>query len=206
MTERSRVSDEPITPNGVPSAEPTAPTAESLEQRVRRLEEAVASLQDTAQLEARIAERVSTRVKRDPSHDFQDISAAPVRAGLRLTPTDREPVRPQPAEQAPQPSARIRAPWLLWDAYAEAQAMLRMYFDPRYRASRLARVVPPVLFLLILTSWLWLPGTGFLPGAIMIIPDKLIDLVLAFLAFKVLAREARRYREVIADLPIVPRS
>jgi hypothetical protein len=206
MMDRGRVSDEPITPNGTPSAEPPAPPAEPLEQRIRRLEEAVVSLQDTHQLEERIAERVSARVKRDPAQAFQEAGSTLRLPGRKTMLAIAEPVRAQPADQPAAPASRSRASWLLVDAYADAQAMLRMYFDPRFRTSRLARVVPLVLFLLILTSWIWLPGTGFLPGAIMIIPDKLVDLVLAFLAFKILAREAKRYREVIADLPIVPRS
>jgi hypothetical protein len=56
-----------------------------------------------------------------------------------------------------------------------------------------------------MTSWIWLPGTTILPTSIMTIIDKTVDVALAFLAFKILSREARRYRELVADLPTLPR-
>ncbi len=40
----------------------------------------------------------------------------------------------------------------------------------------------------------------------MTIVNKIVDVALAFLALKILIREARRYREVVADLPPLPRS
>ena len=62
-----------------------------------------------------------------------------------------------------------------------------------------ARLVPLVLVVLILLSgwwgpWSYIPLIGWLL-------DKCIDLVLAFVLFKVLSHEARRYRETAPDLP-----
>ena len=83
--------------------------------------------------------------------------------------------------------------------------MVRMFFDPRYLSTWPTRIVPlallALILLLILTSWIWLPGTSILPTSIMTIVDKIVDFALAFLAFKILQREARRYRELVTDLP-----
>ena len=49
----------PEPPEGVPAAEAPGPPAEPLAQRVQRLEDAVAALQDTRPLEDRVLARVS---------------------------------------------------------------------------------------------------------------------------------------------------
>jgi len=104
-------------------------------------------------------------------------------------------------EEPPGPSVALKRPWLIFDAYAEARAMVRMYVDPRYRLTWTTRVVPAVLLALILTSWIWVPLTSILPGFLSTLLVKTVDLVLAFFAYKILSREARRYRETSPDLP-----
>ncbi len=203
MIDRGVKVDDPTTPNGAASAD----QPESLEQRVRRLEDAVAILQDTRQLEDRVCERVAKRVHRDSAHAIQESAGAIADAGRKILPTALGMLgaKADSAEQEHQSSSSfLRRPWLLFDAYAEARSMVRMYFDPRYRMSWQARTVPLILLVALLTSGFWLPGTSIpVMGSIF---DKLVDIVLAFLAFKILSREARRYREVIADIPIIPRS
>ena len=76
-----------------------------------------------------------------------------------------------------------------------------MYGDPRYRLTWTGRVMPPVLLVLILIPWHWLPMTGTLATALAMIPAKLVDMFLAFLLFKILNREARRYRTIIPQYP-----
>ncbi len=203
MMDRGVKAEVPTTPNGPASSD----QPESLEQRVHRLEDAVAVLQDTRHLEERVFERVSNRVKRDPAHAIQESAGAIADAGRKILPAALGMLGAQSenAEQEPQASSSdLRRPWLLFDAYAEARSMVRMYFDPRYRMSWRARTIPLVVLVVLLTSAFWLPGTSIpVMGTIF---DKIVDIVLAFLAFKLLSREARRYREVIADLPITPRS
>jgi hypothetical protein len=86
--------------------------------------------------------------------------------------------------------------------FADARVILRMFFDPRYRLSLTGRFVPLFLLALIATSHFWgcVLGTG-LPLGIGTLLDKAVDLVLAFVLFKVLGQEARRYRETSPDLP-----
>jgi hypothetical protein len=89
--------------------------------------------------------------------------------------------------------------WLLWDTWAEARAIVRMFVDPRYRLSRSARVLPLVLLAAILTSGFWVPFSSvYVLGGWLV---KAVDLLLAFLLFKWLGHEARRYRQTSPDLP-----
>jgi hypothetical protein len=203
-----------------PSAEGNERPAESLVQRVERLEDAVATLQDTHLMEDRIVERVSERfgIKQDAT---TSTVAAP-----DSTPAERVPVENMvTAERHTAPAFNAdplshggdlappsvpsvvsdsgKAPWLLVDVYNEFRTMLRMYVDFRYRVSWSARVLPMVLVSAILLSWLWVPGVAFLPTMIGTVLDKTVDLILAFFLYKVLSREVRRYREALAKLPPV---
>jgi hypothetical protein len=101
--------------------------------------------------------------------------------------------------RAASPSAK--PPWLLFDLYAEARATIRMYLDPRYRVGWQGRLLPVLFLAAIGTSWLWIPRTSVLPSVVSTLLVKVVDLVLAFALFKVLHREADRYRRVSPDLP-----
>jgi hypothetical protein len=181
----------------------------SLEQRVRRLEDALAALQDTHQLEERVVERLARAAPaaQPVATPAADSSNMLLDAGRHLLPAA---VKVFHAE-ARAADAHVRAggqttrpAWLLIDAYAEARAMVHMYLDPRYRMTWTGRVVPLVLLIAIITSSIWFPG---LAAAASISPFlgvllmKPVDLVLAYFLFRILGREARRYRETAPDLP-----
>jgi hypothetical protein len=211
MTDGGTIREQPMGPNGATQAEQMEDRREALEQRVRRLEDAVATLQDSRALEERVVERVSKRLKRDSAAEIPE-SGRVLNAGRQLLPAALNLIRTKAAEAdqesagtpslgaLTQPRSPLR-PWILFEAYAELRTIVRMFLDHRYRMTWPARVVPLALLALILTSWIWLPGTMILPTSLMTIVDKVIDLVLAFLAFKILVREARRYRELVIDLP-----
>jgi hypothetical protein len=196
---------QPPTPPLAPVAALVLPPEASLlplEDRVRRLEDALAQLQDLKGIEGRVAERVAVQLAREPP------AAVPVApppaastagmlldAGKRLLGAAATAVKQAPAE--------VKRAALFWEAVAEARAIVRMYVDPRYRLSWLGRLVPPGLVLLIVTSGWWVPGSSvpvfgpyFHPLLV-----KGIDLLLAFVLYKVLGYEARRYRETAPDLP-----
>ncbi len=84
---------------------------------------------------------------------------------------------------------------------AEARAAVRMYVDPRYNISWLARLMPLALLLAFFTSQIWIPGIHFMPDWLAIVVSKIVDLLLAYLLFRIVSREARRYRETAPDLP-----
>ena len=94
---------------------------------------------------------------------------------------------------------RAGRPWLLLDLVAEARAIVHMFFDPRYHLSWFARLAPLGLVALIFTSEWWFLGAKIpVVGAVL---SKAVDLLLAFVLFKILGHEARRYRETAPDLP-----
>ena len=93
----------------------------------------------------------------------------------------------------------VRRGWMLWDSLTELRAMYWMFIDPRYRLSWTARLAPIAVLAMILTSGFWLPLSA-LPYVGFVL-DKVADLALAYLLFKLLSYEARRYRETAPDLP-----
>jgi hypothetical protein len=191
-----------------PTAEPPEPpTALSLEQRVRHLEEVVTLLQDHRAAEPRLA-----AVPDDEPHPADRLPEArpipPAPTAIRI-----DVGKPPPLATAVPASVPASAPglvhavtrssvlWLLWDTWAEARAIVRMFVDPRYNLPWSARVLPLFLLAAILTSKFWVPF-----ASIPILGDwllvKLVDLLLAFLLFKWLGHEARRYRQISPDLPV----
>lgn len=193
--------DELSSPGDEPESARAEIRPEGLETRVCRLEDAVASLQDTLPLEERIVERVSTRLGRT-------LPAAPdslLRSGRWLLPTAISVLNAQ-ADIVHQPAAArengSRTKWFLIEVYAEVRTIVRMYLDRRYHMTWAGLVIPPILIIAIVTSWYWLPGTS-LPFLGTLI-DKTIDLMLAFLALKIVSREAHRYREAIAQEHLLP--
>jgi len=174
--------------------------AELLEERVRRLEDAVAHLQDTKQLEERIAERLSSRLTRNSSEAIQE---SPPARGKRPPPTAT--FAPAPTETNHATDAQKAVPtgwrgWLLFvEAYQEARTFIRMYLDRRYRPTWLGTVGPPAILLMILLSYFWIPFTSILPAVLERPLEKIVDLVLAFLLLKILHREACRYRATIPN-------
>lgn len=237
------------------------PTIDDLVARIRRLEEQYAVFQDTKQLEERVAQRVSTRLRRkavtnmrlpDPEPAATDAPApnqvpplnetpAPTLAAApmlslsdkpapmaRALPTDVAtaiaPVAtvvatptplpdPPVAVVAPTLSERVspssRVSWLLrsWvvlDIFNEFRVMLRMVVDPRYRLTWPGRIVPIAVLVLIVLSdfeklaflfpWNLAPGVGYYC-------NKVFQIALSFVMFKVLEREVDRYREKVPDAP-----
>src|SRR5260370_5857569 len=144
------------------------PLLASLEQRVQRLEEAVGVLQEAAG---------KPQVKVGPA----PVNSDNIMAG---NPPDR------PQGPAPE-TATTRPPWLLVDILNESRAMVRMFFDIRYRVGWFTRLLVMILLAMIFTSGLWFP-LAYLP---LLGPpcDKILDVILAFLTYKVLSRDARRY-------------
>jgi hypothetical protein len=184
------------------------PRVAALEERVHRLEDVVAGLQDTREMEERVTERVAARVAPARGNGLRDSAGLIIDAGRHLLPAAVEALRTgaadadPPPQGPPQPAAPpLRESWLLFDVYAEARATLRMFIDPRYRIGWRGRLLPLLLLGAIVTSWIWLPGTAILPGFVSALLVKVVDLALAFVLFKILHREVCRYRETSPDLP-----
>jgi hypothetical protein len=169
--------------------------APSLEDRVGQLEDRVASLQDMRKLEDRVTERVSRRLERKQANPA---IKAPVAAVA-------EPSKPPPvAAIAPPPDLPQivviegktgRQPWLIVDIFTEFRAMLQMFLDARYRVFYMTwqtKLYPALLLGLIVVSGFTISNIP-LVGPVM---DRLAELVIAFFLYKVLSREANRYKEI----------
>jgi hypothetical protein len=180
------------------------PAVETLVVRIQKLEEALEEVRNLQGIEQRVAERVATQLQREkptPAAAEPPVlsrAAALLDAGKSLLPSL---VKADPPAAPPPPNAPVAAQrtWLLWDTIAEARAILRAYLDPRYSLSWMGRTVPLVLLAAFLLTHYWVPF-AILPIVGPII-EKAVQLVVGFLLFRVLAHEARRYRQTAPDLP-----
>jgi hypothetical protein len=168
-----------------------------LEQRVRRLEDSLAQLQDVRQLEDRITDRLTRRLISSGTN------SGIVDQGARVADPPRALTTPAMFSHPSilHTDTSLTAHGLVLDMLAEARAMVRMYVDPRYNIGWFARLVPLAILAAILTSLIWIPGIHLMPEWVAQVISKLVDLVLAYFLFKILIREARRYRETAPDLP-----
>ena len=179
----------------VPSVPLPGAIPPTLEDRVRQLEDKVAVLEDTRKLEERVTERVARRIERKQANTA---IKAPL-ASIAEPPKPAVPVASVAPLSPPPvmlPETRSgRQPWLIADIFIEFRAMVRMFFDGRYRLFYMTwqtKVYPPLLIGLMVLSWLTInhiPFVGF-------VLDKIAELLLAFFLYKVLSREATRYREI----------
>jgi hypothetical protein len=189
-TEALPLAAELHTPDLTLPAEPENPSAlvAALEERVRRLEATIAQLQNTQPLEERITREVAARLESQVGPRSPNSSDLLLGAGKKLL-------------SAEPGSGTHRAPgrraWLLADLWVEMRCIMRLLVDPRYRLSWETRLFVPLVILGFVLSWFCLSGLLFV-GPLL---DKVIGLVLAFILYKILNREARRYRETSPDLP-----
>lgn len=194
MIEQALLTEPTATANGGEPNGAAPKAAELLEQRVFRLEQAVAALQEAAPVEDRIVEKVTERL--NGSAAPQESSNLVMEAGRRLLPTALGIVGGQTHADPEPPKAPKQAhkSWLLHEAYLEARTMLEMYTNSRYRQQMTwtSRVMPLVLLVAIFTTSFWLPVPAIVSGPV----GTLVDLVLAFILFKILNREAQRYKKM----------
>jgi hypothetical protein len=187
-----------------------------LEERLRRLEDALAQVADPKQIESRITQRVTERLTTERSVPMAQIAPAPLSSqgphvnlpagvfldvGRRILTTTagvaRSAASPEQAESAL--SSGVRRTILFFDMLTEARAIWCMFTDPRYKMSWAGRLVPMALAVFLLMSAFLVPGAQIVVFGTII--DKIADLIPAFVLFKLLSYEARRYRETAPDLP-----
>jgi hypothetical protein len=185
------------------------PTEEELNERIRRLEAALAAMQDTKLMEDRLIERVIHRIDQAPANGTgqatsEDKAAeAMIAAGSRLIPSAMRVLGSQigaaTSPTAPPSSGLLSAQsWLLTDLLQELRTFFAMYIDHRYRTSWPAKLVPPMAFAIFVLSWIFMHGSVIFIGSLL---DYTLDFLLAILVYKTLQREATRYRAAVAGLP-----
>jgi hypothetical protein len=151
-----------------------------VEQRLRRLESAVAALQDTHLMEQRVADRVLQKSKRSPLAALRDTATVVVDASKALVPTA--------SSSSQSPPAPEKAGWLLVDLWCEVRTFGKMIFDHRYPFSYAGRFGPVIITCAYVFCWL------FMGGVIGSLLERIIDVVLAFVLYKIMSREVQRYR------------
>ena len=96
----------------------------------------------------------------------------------------------------PEPQEPARRGWFFGQLWADVRLAVKMYFDPRYRVSRTAQLAFPLFAALLVFNYfffsVWLSIPVVCPVA-----ERLLDVVLVVLAYRVLVRELDRYRAVL---------
>ena len=106
----------------------------------------------------------------------------------------------------PPPEGTILAPpevqepgrrgWFFGQLWADVRLAAQMYFDPRYRVSRTAQIAFPLFAALVVLNYfvfsVWVSISFVSPVA-----ERLLDVILVVLAYRVLVRELDRYRAVL---------
>lgn len=206
-------------------AEPPPPELAEVQERVDRLEDAVAALCDTQSLEERIADRVAQKltqheIQLPPLPQPQPTAPTGASASALSAPSPTSASASAPKVQgvasgsapvaafAEPPAAPARAPlaslfWgmlpetsLLRDLWWDARAFWKMIRDPGYQLTWSCRTVPlAVLFYVFIMPKLT-PYLGWLvPQATLGIFGIFLDIFLLYLGFKIVQRELRRYDE-----------
>jgi hypothetical protein len=170
-----------------------------LEERVRKLETALAERSTPAIIEETVAERVLAKLS--ATVGSPQASVGQDRVLVLASRHDDLPPPPkgtvlQPPDSFDDP---LRRTWFFAQLGAEIRVLAHMYFDTRYRISRTTQFALPGIALLLVFNYfffaLWL-GIPFVSP----IAERLIDLVLCVIGYKLLTRELGRYREVLAYL------
>jgi hypothetical protein len=185
--------------------EPVAsPTAE-LERRLNQLEDVVASLCDTSSLEKRIADQVASRLTQHelllPPLPPPAPSNAPTAAVARPAPLATFAEPPPTRGAAPPLWSRLFAGWvsehsLIRDLWWDLRMFWRMLRDPGYTTSLACKIGPLAILIYVFilpkiaqyVNWLF-------PSVQLGIIGIFLDVLLLYVAFKIVHRELRRYHD-----------
>lgn len=146
-----------------------------LEQRIEALEKKVDHLKNSPELEERIASRVIERLPQSTDRWYGKLN--PFRG----------------ASSIPMPSG-----WIVYDLLTELRFVGAMIFDRRYAMSWTSRGIVAGALALAFTSWFWLAcvvGIPILGGIV----NTLVILFCGGVVFKILHREAERYRKFLEN-------
>lgn len=169
-------------------------TPAEMELRLRRLEDAVAALQDTSLLEERVAERVSQRARKAASFaGFRDPAGVVIESSRAMLP----PVASLPmstlSATSPAVAAVAGSAWLPWELWSEVRLAARMVRDSRYSLSPTGRYGPAVLGVAYLFIWFFTWSVPFIGGLI----ERAALIAAVLLLYKLMSREVRRYQTMV---------
>ncbi|CAN5366866.1 hypothetical protein BH11PLA2_BH11PLA2_47540 [soil metagenome] len=164
--------------------------SDTIDERLARLEASVSRSAPTAE---QIAEQVLVVL----SEKTRQRTDSP--SGLVPVPQFISANAPPPGAMPNTPEDSVRH-WLFHGLLSELRLIPGMYFDSRYRLSRLCQIAVPCIFVLLVINYLFFNySLGFIPAVPQIL-ERVIILILGVLLYKVLSREADRYRGVLEYL------
>jgi hypothetical protein len=181
--------------NNTATLEDTLPAVDGVTDRLHRVEDEVAELRHTV---TELAEIVVGDI-RDRREAALAVSA----------PVADIPIPPSLAAAAPatsNPASATRRPWLLSEVLRDVGTTIRMYTDPRYRVRRATQIMVPILLASFGLNYLLFNHTILDVPVFRHILERVVDIVLAVLLYKVVSREVARYRHMVIQLAGAPRS
>lgn len=196
MAKPTTIIDVSATSGNGTSPEPGEPDQTAMEQRLQRLEDAIASLLDTKVVEQRIVERLGEQLQNvkqaaPPEPATSVVSNPPLRPAEM--PRDSTLAAMTSLATAALNSSLLQRPSPIqaFDLLSEMRAIPRMFLDKQYRTGLLAKAVVFGLVPLALTSQLWFPFAQI--AIIGPLIDKALVLIALYPAYRILSREAQRY-------------
>jgi hypothetical protein len=165
------------------------------EERIHKLETALAE-KSAGITEDSVADRVIAKLI--TAGAVPEVPNGTERVLVLASSPDRIPPPPKGAVLHPLEAMADREgrTWFFTQLLLEFRLSLHMYFDPRYRISRTTQFALPGIALLMLFNYffftLWLPIAFVSP-----IAERLVDVILCVIAYKLLIRELGRYRDVL---------
>jgi len=166
-------------------------SVEALEQRVHRLEQAVAAMSDTHLMEDRVVERVARRVEPHQNGGLLSGAARFLKSSTRPAEPEATEPAPDPAPTPPSPESTVARPgWLVLEFIQEIRTAARMFTDYRYRLSWTGRVVPIACIVLAVMSFFVFRIVPIIGTAM----DYIVDIVLVVIVYKAMSREVERYQ------------
>lgn len=189
--------------NDTPSPVEAEIVPPSLDERLKRIEESVAARQSLVPLapapnEEQLADRLLQIIVAKTAEHRAANGAGPAPSGLV------PPEKMYGAVQTIPPEIGLPNGQSLWKffvagIFGEIKVIARMYFDPRYRLSRVAQFAVPGILILFVLNYFFFNYTCALP-IVPQIAERLMYIPLSLALYKVLVREVARYREVLAYL------
>jgi hypothetical protein len=180
------------------SHDPANGVVDALDRRVRRLEDAVAAIQDTHLMEDRVVERVVDRMEHAPYprlHEPPGLVASATRMLMPKT-VDAVPDGPPADGLAPPPAEAVHSTWLVLEVLLELRWILRMLTDYRYRMSWTGRVVLVSAIMVGILSWLLISGLPFIGGLL----DRTVLILAAVVTYKAMSREVQFYQALMTRM------
>jgi len=168
---------------------------ETVADRLAKLERTLATLQDQGQIEQRVTEKLLAKMS-----EHNPVAMLPSVSGLATGSLFQGVMTAAATAAVDGKAAKLTSTF--WDALGilkEFQLIFRMYFDPRYRLSRVAQLGVPIILVLMVLNYLNFTQVWTL-AIVAPIMERGTFLALAFIMYKILSREAQRYSDVLKYL------